>query len=177
MTQYTTPRTEYTIAARRITGTREERLDQIEAAIQELLDVKRLECAAGWPSLRFIAAPKPRSHALMMIATILALLIILVLLLGVRPAHAQATAAEPPPAQPAAATSEPIWSDVTVGAINTAASFTTNTNWQAYSGETTTSYMTQMAGLAYHNFVSAACRRSSTPSVPRPATTGRPSAA
>jgi len=41
-------------------------------------------------------------------------------------------------------------------AWNTAASFTTNTNWQAYSGETTMSYFTQMVGLAYHNFVSAA---------------------
>ena len=41
-------------------------------------------------------------------------------------------------------------------AFNTAASFTTNTNWQAYSGETTMSYFTQMAGLAYHNFASAA---------------------
>jgi potassium-transporting ATPase potassium-binding subunit len=41
-------------------------------------------------------------------------------------------------------------------AFNTAASFTTNTNWQAYSGEATMSYFTQMAGLAYHNFVSAA---------------------
>ena len=41
-------------------------------------------------------------------------------------------------------------------AFNTAASFTTNTNWQAYSGETTMSYFTQMAGLAYHNFLSAA---------------------
>jgi potassium-transporting ATPase potassium-binding subunit len=41
-------------------------------------------------------------------------------------------------------------------AFNTAASFTTNTNWQAYGGETTMSYFTQMAGLAYHNFVSAA---------------------
>ncbi len=41
-------------------------------------------------------------------------------------------------------------------AWNTAASFTTNTNWQAYSGETTMSYFTQMAGLAYHNFASAA---------------------
>ena len=41
-------------------------------------------------------------------------------------------------------------------AWNTAASFTTNTNWQAYSGETTMSYFTQMAGLAYHNFLSAA---------------------
>ncbi|HEX6502886.1 MAG TPA: potassium-transporting ATPase subunit KdpA [Terriglobales bacterium] len=41
-------------------------------------------------------------------------------------------------------------------AFNTAASFTTNTNWQAYSGETTMSYFTQMAGLSFHNFVSAA---------------------
>ena len=41
-------------------------------------------------------------------------------------------------------------------AWGTAASFTTNTNWQAYSGETAMSYFTQMAGLAYHNFVSAA---------------------
>ena len=41
-------------------------------------------------------------------------------------------------------------------AFNTAASFTTNTNWQAYTGEQTMSYFTQMAGLAFHNFVSAA---------------------
>jgi K+-transporting ATPase ATPase A chain len=41
-------------------------------------------------------------------------------------------------------------------AFNTAASFTTNTNWQEYSGESTMSYFTQMAGLAYHNFASAA---------------------
>jgi potassium-transporting ATPase potassium-binding subunit len=41
-------------------------------------------------------------------------------------------------------------------AWNTASSFTTNTNWQAYSPEGTMSYLTQMAGLAYHNFASAA---------------------
>src|SRR5437660_552332 len=41
-------------------------------------------------------------------------------------------------------------------AFNTAASFTNNTNWQNYAGETTMSYFTQMAGLAYHNFASAA---------------------
>src|SRR6202163_4618558 len=41
-------------------------------------------------------------------------------------------------------------------AFGTAASFTTNTNWQAYTGESTMSYLTQMAGLAYHNFASAA---------------------
>src|SRR3979411_611696 len=41
-------------------------------------------------------------------------------------------------------------------AFNTAASFTTNTNWQAYVPETTMSYLTQMTALAYHNFISAA---------------------
>jgi potassium-transporting ATPase potassium-binding subunit len=40
--------------------------------------------------------------------------------------------------------------------FNTAVSFTTNTNWQGYSGETTMSYLSQMMGLAWHNFVSAA---------------------
>jgi K+-transporting ATPase ATPase A chain len=41
-------------------------------------------------------------------------------------------------------------------ALNTAISFTTNTNWQSYSPETTMSYLTQMLGLATHNFWSAA---------------------
>ncbi len=41
-------------------------------------------------------------------------------------------------------------------AFNTAASFTTNTNWQNYGGESTLSYLSQMVGLAFHNFVSAA---------------------
>ncbi|WP_042334571.1 potassium-transporting ATPase subunit KdpA [Desulfosporosinus meridiei] len=41
-------------------------------------------------------------------------------------------------------------------AWNTAVSFTTNTNWQAYGGESTMSYLSQMAGLTVHNFVSAA---------------------
>ena len=41
------------------------------------------------------------------------------------------------------------------GAWNSAASFLTNTNWQFYSGESTMSYFSQMAGLAWHNFVSA----------------------
>jgi K+-transporting ATPase ATPase A chain len=41
-------------------------------------------------------------------------------------------------------------------AFNTASSFTTNTNWQNYTGETTMSYLTQMAGLTFHQFVSAA---------------------
>jgi len=41
-------------------------------------------------------------------------------------------------------------------AFNTAISFTTNTNWQNYGGESTMSYFSQMVGLAFHNFVSAA---------------------
>ena len=41
-------------------------------------------------------------------------------------------------------------------AFNTAASFTTNTNWQNYAGESTLSYFSQMVGLVFHNFVSAA---------------------
>ena len=44
-----------------------------------------------------------------------------------------------------------------VSALNTAISFITNTNWQAYTPETTMSYLTQMAGLAVQNFLSAAC--------------------
>lgn len=42
-------------------------------------------------------------------------------------------------------------------ALNTAVSFITNTNWQAYSGETTMSYLTQMLGMTLQNFFSAAC--------------------
>ena len=50
-----------------------------------------------------------------------------------------------------------IWPDVgTDLAWNTAASFTTNTNWQFYTPESTMSYLTEMAGLATHNFWSAA---------------------
>jgi K+-transporting ATPase ATPase A chain len=41
-------------------------------------------------------------------------------------------------------------------AFNTAVSFTTNTNWQSYGGESTLSYFSQMVGLVFHNFVSAA---------------------
>jgi K+-transporting ATPase ATPase A chain len=54
------------------------------------------------------------------------------------------------------------WNPQGLGAVppdlawNTAASFTTNTNWQAYAGESTMSYLSQMAGLAWHNFISAA---------------------
>ncbi|MFB6538829.1 potassium-transporting ATPase subunit KdpA [Streptomyces noursei] len=48
---------------------------------------------------------------------------------------------------------EPVPADL---AFNTAASFVTNTNWQAYSGESTMGHLVQMAGLAVQNFVSAA---------------------
>jgi K+-transporting ATPase ATPase A chain len=41
-------------------------------------------------------------------------------------------------------------------AFNTAVSFTTNTNWQSYGGESTMSYLSQMVGLTIHNFASAA---------------------
>jgi len=41
-------------------------------------------------------------------------------------------------------------------ALNTAVSFTTNTNWQSYGGESTVSYLSQMVGLTFHNFTSAA---------------------
>ena len=41
-------------------------------------------------------------------------------------------------------------------AFNTAVSFTTNTNWQSYGGESTLSYFSQMVGLTFHNFLSAA---------------------
>jgi K+-transporting ATPase ATPase A chain len=56
----------------------------------------------------------------------------------------------------------PLWNPQKLAAVgpdlawNTAASFTTNTNWQSYTPETTMSYLTQMAGLATHNFFSAA---------------------
>src|ERR1019366_670647 len=55
----------------------------------------------------------------------------------------------------------PVWNPQGLAAVgpdlawNTAASFTTNTNWQSYTPETTMSYFTQMAGLATHNFFSA----------------------
>jgi K+-transporting ATPase ATPase A chain len=54
------------------------------------------------------------------------------------------------------------WNPQGLGAVeatssfNTAASFTTNTNWQGYVGEAVMSYFSQMAGLAWHNFISAA---------------------
>jgi hypothetical protein len=99
---YLRPQAEYDVKARRISGSHAEKLEQIDVAIQELLDIKALECASDNPHVRFLAVPRPRSHAFAMTATILVLLILLVLLIGVRTSHAQDEA--PQPAADAAAT-------------------------------------------------------------------------
>lgn len=95
MTKYLTVQAEYELRVRRISGSRDEKLEQIDAAIQELLDIKALECASDNPGVRFLAVPRPRSHAVAMTLTIVLLLVLLVLLLGVHPARAQETAAVP----------------------------------------------------------------------------------
>lgn len=95
MTHYLTPREEYDVQARRISGTHAEKLEQIDAAIQELLDIKMLECASDRPGVQFLAVPRPRSHALAMTLTIVAMLVLLILLLGVRTSHAQTTSLPP----------------------------------------------------------------------------------
>src|SRR6267142_3607722 len=92
---------EYVIASRRIAGTHAEKLDQIDQAIQELLDLKVLECAAEQPNVRFLAVPR-RSHWFGMTITVLVMLALLILLLGVRPAHAQAAGTAPAPQAAAA---------------------------------------------------------------------------
>jgi hypothetical protein len=102
MTNYVTPQEEYEVKPRRISGTHVEKLEQIDAAIQELLDIKLLECAAERPGVRFVAVPRPRSHAVAMTVTILAMLVLLILLLGVRTSHAQTAAPQPTPASAAA---------------------------------------------------------------------------
>ena len=89
MVDYVRAQPEYDVPARHIAGTSSEKLQQIDEAIQELLDIKLLECAQDQPNVRFLAVPRPRSHWFAMTMTIGILLIILVLLLGVHPAHAQ----------------------------------------------------------------------------------------
>jgi ferric-dicitrate binding protein FerR (iron transport regulator) len=79
---------EYVIPARRIAGTREEKLELVEEAIQELLEVKLLECTPEEADVHLLAVPR-RHHWWPMTALVLALLLLLVLLLGVNPAHAQ----------------------------------------------------------------------------------------
>jgi len=92
---YVRPQAEYDVKARRISGSREDKLEQIDVAIQELLDIKALECAGDNPNVRFLAVPRPRSHSLAMAVTIIVLLAVLVLLFGVHAARAQDAAPQP----------------------------------------------------------------------------------
>src|SRR5579862_2138305 len=92
-----TPQTVYDVKARRISGTRDEKLEQIDMAIQELLDIKTLECASAHPNVRFLAVPRPRSHGVAATVMILVALAVLALLVGVRTSHAQDVTAPAPP--------------------------------------------------------------------------------
>ena len=86
--RHVTKAAEYILESRRIAGSRDEKLEQIDRAIQELLDLKLLECSEGRDDIRFLAVPR-RSHAFAMAVTILVLLIVLVLLLvGTSPTFA-----------------------------------------------------------------------------------------
>jgi hypothetical protein len=78
-----TAQDEYHLPARRIAGSRSDKLDQIDIAIQELIDIKTLECASARPNVRFIAVPR-RTHGAAMMVTLVALLVILVWLLVTR---------------------------------------------------------------------------------------------
>jgi hypothetical protein len=114
MTTHLESQPEYDIAARRFSGSRDEKLEQIETAIQELLDIKLIECARDQPNVRFVAARR-RSHWFGMTVTLMVLLIALVLLLGAGSAHAQ----EPPAdtsAQPPAPAVDPFWTQLKFGA-------------------------------------------------------------
>src|SRR5579862_6321472 len=90
---YVKQQVEYAVKARRISGTRPEKLEQIDMAIQELLDIKALECASDNLNVRFLAVPRSRSRGLAMTVTILVVLAVVALLLGVRTSHAQDQAA------------------------------------------------------------------------------------
>jgi hypothetical protein len=76
--------TAYDLPPRRISGTRDEKLELIDAAIHELIELKTLECAADRPNGRCLAVPRARRHAFAMTVTILVLLIVLVWLVGGR---------------------------------------------------------------------------------------------
>jgi hypothetical protein len=95
---------EYVIASRRIAGTRAQKLAQLDEAMQELQEITLLESAADRPRVQFVSVPR-RPHWFGMAMAILVMLALLVLLLGVRPAHAQDPAAPPP----AAAASDDTW--------------------------------------------------------------------
>src|SRR3954453_820777 len=87
------PPATYDVRARRIAGNHADKLEQIDSAIQELLDIKLLECRSEQPGVRFLAVPRPRSHTFAMTVTILGLFILLVLLIGVRAGHAESAPA------------------------------------------------------------------------------------
>ena len=87
----------YTLAPRVISGTHEQRLEQIEDEIQHLLKIKKIEC--GEDSTTYLAVPE-RSHWFAMTITILVLLVMLVILLTASTARAQS---EPAPAPAAVA--------------------------------------------------------------------------
>ncbi|HTL44536.1 MAG TPA: outer membrane beta-barrel protein [Vicinamibacterales bacterium] len=112
MARYAKPQPQYDILARRISGDRDEKLALIDEAIQELLEIKLVECASSQAGVRFLATPR-RSHWFGMTVTILALLAILVLLLGTRAARAQEPSA---PAQTPAPADTDIWSHLKLGA-------------------------------------------------------------
>jgi hypothetical protein len=82
-----TPEQEYRVGARIISGSHVEKLEQIDSAIQELLEIKRLECADERPNMRFLAVPQ-RSHGGVMFIVLVALLVLLAWVLGVHPVHA-----------------------------------------------------------------------------------------
>jgi hypothetical protein len=85
---------EYVIPTRRIAGSQAEKMEQIDEAIQELQDLKLLECAADRPNVRFLAVPR-RTAWFGMTITLLVMLALLTLLLGVRLAATQALSLGP----------------------------------------------------------------------------------
>jgi hypothetical protein len=87
VTKHVTPQSEYEVPSRRIAGTREEKLDQIEDAIQELIAIKFLECGRDGAATQFLAAPR-QSHWFAMTVTVLGMLALLVVLLGAHPGGA-----------------------------------------------------------------------------------------
>jgi hypothetical protein len=109
MVRQLTKREAYTLGPRVIAGTREQKLEQIDDEIQQLLKIKSLECDHSNAS--FLAAPE-KSHWFAMTVTILVLLIVLVLLLTVGTAHAQSESSSPA----TAVGDENAWKNVRLGA-------------------------------------------------------------
>jgi Putative beta-barrel porin-2, OmpL-like. bbp2 len=111
---------EYVIASRRISGTRAQKLSQIDRAIEELQNITLLECVGDRAGVQIAAVPR-RTPWLGMAMAIVVMLVLLVLLLGVRPAHAQnaRNPAQAPKAEsekPAAASgTDDIWNQIKFG--------------------------------------------------------------